>query len=378
MDAQRWKHRLDRLAIEAQREIAEGSPDKGAELCRKLISDWIQIQGSDGEKVLVWRGFLGRALVQAHRFNEAEEVLSSLLVDRERLLGPDDPSVLVTRGNLARAIAFAGRPQEAIFHARRLLSDRMRLLGPDHPSTLDSVGHLANFHSLDGQHDVAAEMYEELLTRRIEVLGEDHPDVFQTEVNMLLCQSKAGHDVDIDALRDVVDAMHTAYGPEHPETINVVLALTAALSRTQQHAEALHVANLALDAAARTLGELDPKTLNARVEVVRALVGLGRPLEAITETMKNVRAHDENRRGDEVTGLSAAVIVLNWCVSQDRTSDEFFEDQIHLEIRAIADWLESSASSIESSVEYRKLAVAVRERLASVKPERSEKSAEHD
>lgn len=360
MDAQRWKHRLDRLAIEAQREIAEGSPDKGAEICRRLINDWAQIQGPDGEKVLVWRGFLGRALVQAHRLNEAEEVLSELLVDRERLLGPDDPSVLVTRGNLARAVAFAGRPQEAILHARRLLSDRMRLLGPDHPSTLDSVGHLANFHSLDRQHDVAAEMYEELLARRIEVLGEDHPDVFQTEINMHLCRSKAGHEVDIDELRDVVDAMHEVYGSEHPETINVVLALASALSRKQDFAEAHHLANLAVDAAARTLGELDPKTLNARVEVVRALVGLGRPLEAINETMRIVRAHDEDRRGDEATGVSAAVIVLNWWVSDGRHRKALGDDPVRAEIRAVAKWLESSTRDVESSEEYRALAIAAR------------------
>jgi len=104
MDAQRRQYRLERLSIEAQEQIEDGSPGKGAELCRKLISEWTQIQGPDGDDVMVWRGFLGRALVQAHRFNEAEEVLSQLLVDRERLLGPDDPSVLVTRGNLASAI----------------------------------------------------------------------------------------------------------------------------------------------------------------------------------------------------------------------------------------------------------------------------------
>lgn len=360
MDAQRRQYRLERLSIEAQEQIEDGSADKGAELCRKLISEWTQIQGPDGDNVMVWRGFLGRALVQAHRLNEAEEVLSQLLVDRERLLGPDDPSVLVTRGNLARAIAFGGRPQEAIFHARRLLSDRMRLLGPDHPSTLDSVGHLANFHSLDGQHAVAAEMYEELLNRRIEVLGEDHPDVFQTEINVYLCRSKAGHDVDIDELRDVVEAMDAAYGPEHPETINVVLALTSALSRCQQHAQALHVANLALDAAARTLGDLDRKTLAARVEVIRALVGLGRTRDAIDETMKIVHAHHETRRGKEATGIAAAVIILNWWVSEDRGRGATLEPQIRQNILAISDWLESCTADIESSEAYRRLAKVAR------------------
>lgn len=163
MDAPRHQRRLDRLSIKAQRQIALGSAEKGAEICRILIKEWTDIEGPDGDKVLVWRGFLGRALTEAQHYAEAEEVLADLLVDRERVLGADDPSTFVTRGNLARAIALGGRPREAIFHAERRLADRRRVLGPNHPATLDSMGHLAHFHFIDAQFDRAVELYGELL-----------------------------------------------------------------------------------------------------------------------------------------------------------------------------------------------------------------------
>jgi tetratricopeptide (TPR) repeat protein len=360
MDAQRRKHRLDKMSIEAQREIAEGSADKGADICRKLIREWSDVQGPEGERVLVWRGFLGKALTEARRYNQAEEVLSDLLVDRERLLGPDDPSVLVTRGNLARVIALGGRPREAIFHAERLLADRLRLLGPDHPNTLDSVGHIAHFHFIDGEYAIAAEMYEELLERRIQVLGDDHPDVFQTEHNLVACRAKLGNPDDIEDNRELAMVLQEELGFDHLDTLNAFSLLADALLRVGETQEALAIGQSVLDAYSRLLGDRDPKTLSCRRLIQRSLLGLDRLDDAIDVTLRIVELDQESGRGMSLVSINPIVALFDAIISRA----EFFGLRLPKEqtaaVLSLCDHLESVDPQKELATEYRDLAGNVR------------------
>ncbi len=363
MDAQRRQHRLDRLSIEAQREIAEGSPDKCADICRTLIREWSEIQGPEGDKVLLWRGFLGRALTEAQRYREAEEVLSDLLIDRERIIGPDNPSTLTTRGNLARAIALGGRPDEAIFHARCLLADRMRVLGPDHSSTFDAVGHLAHFHLLDEQFDVAAEIYDELLTRRTIVLGEDHPDVLQTYHNLVVSRANAGSHDDVAELRSLAEMLQDDFGFDHSDTLNVYALLADSLIRHEQFDEALHMAQSVLDTRSRTAGDLDPRTLSSRAVVAKALLRLGRWSEAMHETLRIVELHAEHGRDDEVAGVQSVVHLLDWWTNGFGLLDVTLDRQSLEDLLGLTHWLEAKAARLELSVEYRDLAARARNEL---------------
>lgn len=360
MDAQRRQYRLERLSIEAQREIAEGSADKGANICRTLIREWREIQGPEGDKVLAWQGFLGRALTEAHRYKEAEEVLSDLLVDRERILGPDDSSTLTTRGNLARAIALGGRPKEAILQVRRLLADRMRILGPDHPATFDAVGHLAHFHFLDGQLDVAAEIYDELLTQRTIVLGEDHPDVFQTYHNLIVSRAKSGSHDDIAELRSLAAMLEDDLGFDHSDTLNVYALLADSLMRHEQFDEALHMAQSLLDARSRAVGDLDPRTLAARAVVAKALTRGGRWSEAVHETVRIVELHAEHGRENEAAGVQSVVFLLDWWANGRSVIDIDLDRQDLEDLLRLTRWLESKADRLELSVEYRDLAAKAR------------------
>ena len=311
MDAGQRRARLDRLSIEAQQEIAEGSADKGVEICRELIAEWTSIQGPEGDQVLVWRGFLGRALTEANRYQEAETVLWDLLVDRERLLGPDDPSVFVTRGNLARVIALSGRTREAMFHAERLLADRTRILGPDHPSTLDSFGHIAAFHYQEGDFATAAEMYEELLERRIRVLGEDHHDVFQTEHNLVASLAKLGTPEAIAENRAMAMELQNELGFDHLNTLNAFSLLADALLRVGEAEEALEIGNSILDGFSRVLGDTDPKTLSARGLVLKALLKLGRWNQAIDEVVRILHFEENSGRGDHNPSVNAITSLFN-------------------------------------------------------------------
>jgi len=360
MDARRRHHRLDQLSIEAQDQIAEGSADKGAEICRQLIREWTDIQGPDGEKVLIWRGFLGKALIEGQRHREAEDVLFELLVDRERLLGPDDPSVLVTRGNLARAIAFGGRPQEALLHARRLYDDRVRLVGPDDPTTLDSLGHIASFHFHDGLFSEAAEIYEELLERRIRVLGVEHPDVFQTEHNLAAARAYMRDPDDIEGLREVAELLEEELGLNHLLTLNAYGLLSETLMRVGRLTEAFDMSQMVFDGRARLLGDHDSHTLRGRAVMARILAKLDRWAEAVSEHMRVIQLHAEHGRENEAAGAPAVFGLFNTWVARSPEAPPRLDDESLKDMLLLTHWLETKCGKVELSTEYKELALSCR------------------
>ncbi|MFM8483735.1 MAG: tetratricopeptide repeat protein [Actinomycetota bacterium] len=360
MNNKRLLERLGDLSIEAQREIEQGSAERGADLCRQLIQEWSALQGPEGERVLIWRGFLGRALTEARRYREAEDVLAQLLIDRERLLGPDDLSVMVTRGNLARVIALGGRPQEAILLGRLLYADRLRILGPEDPSTLDSLGHIAHFHYLLGDFVTAAELYENLLDERIRILGPNHPHVFQTEHNLASARARSGDPNDIQDLMDTAMELQEQLGFDDLLTLNAFALLVEALTKLGDHSEALRLGILVREGRSRVLGDADARTLSARQLVVTALVHLRRWPEAIDEMMAIVRAGVEQGRDDEVADVSTIATLLSAWLDSGFLRPTAPGRNDSASLLELASLLDRKARQLELSDLYRRIADLVR------------------
>jgi tetratricopeptide (TPR) repeat protein len=356
---------LGDLFVEAQAEIAEGSAEIGADLCRILIDEWTDIQGPEGERVLVCRGFLGRALTEARRYQEAEEVLAALLIDRERLLGLDHESVLVTRGNLARVTALSGRPQEAILQAERLLADRLRILGPDHPSVFDSMGHIAHFNYLMGDFATAADLYQEVLDERIRVLSPNHPDIHQTRYNLIASRAKSGRPSDIDGLQELALSLQSEMGLDHFSTLNAFALLTEALIRIGNFTDALEVGLVVREGRSRSLGDRDAKTLSARLLVANAYCGLGNWPQAIAEAVTVIKLNTEFDRENESTGLPSVVKILDaWLEAQTTEPMNLSQSEID-GLLSLSHWLEDKSTGVELSLEYQALAQTIQVVLTS-------------
>ena len=359
------KEQLDGWSIEAQRELAEGSPERACQILRRLIEAWTRLQGPDGERVLAWRGFLGRALVEARRNREAEQVLSDLLVDRVRVEGDEARGTLVTRGNLARAVALGGRPREAIVLAQRLLEDRTRLLGADHPSTLDTRGHIAHFHYLADQAPEAVRQYEALLADRVRVLGPTHPAVAATEANLRAVRSKAtGADADLEELRRHAHESFDGLGPDHPDTIVQHALVAERLVGAGRFIEAFDYCNWTCDARARLLGERDAMTVSARVLRAKCLVGLGRAAEARDELERLVNRLADAGLGQEATSLKARCELLALLLessADDETQGRaafdlwcgLYGDSRHLEPgNPLREWIEEQGCRFEEPEDH--------------------------
>lgn len=304
---------LEQLAVDAQRELAEGSPARACGLFETLIDRWTAIQGPDGERVLVWRGFLGRALTEARRYTEAEEVLGRLLIDRERVEGADAESTLVTRGNLIRAIGLGGRPREAMVQAQRLIEDRIRVLGEEHPSTMHARGHLARLHYNVAEYDIAAELYRDLVADRTDVLGRDHEDTRAARFNLAvsLAKSSMGGDDMVEGVADESLELLNRHGVDHPATATAFAVLAETLERHGRFDDALATWNVVIDCRARLLGDTDNAVIAARSARADCLVALGRSGDAFDEYVHVIDRYEVGGVGSELPALGARMALLS-------------------------------------------------------------------
>ncbi|MFZ9628611.1 MAG: tetratricopeptide repeat protein [Ilumatobacteraceae bacterium] len=281
----------DLRSVAAQFYLDNGDAGRAVEHCQRLIDVYTRSQGRQGERTMVWRGFLGRAYTEARLYDRAEVVLRDLLADRTLGLGPDHPSTLVTRGNLARVIGRSGRPHEALEIADDLLADRLRILGPDHPSTLDSRGHIAQLHDLAGDHVTALRLLRELLADRERLLPPDDPALLSTRHNIAVIAAAVdgteGGLVELDANVERVTELH---GAEHPDALVARAVRAEHLMRLGAFESAADELREVLAARVRVLGEFAPATIVSHRMLLECLLGLGQAAHALPQLRALERA----------------------------------------------------------------------------------------
>ncbi len=260
----------------------DGEPSRSIAHYRRLVDLCTDADGPDAFRTLEMRSILGRAMVEAHLYADAEVLLSDLLLDRERILGPDHPSTLITRGNLAKAIGRGGRLQEAIVVAERLLADRRRVLGPDDPATLDTIGHLSRFHSTAGDKELALELQRELHDARKRVLEPDDPVQAQTHHNLatMLAATQLPAEA-LTTLEDNVRFQRDWFGDDHPSVFAARAFVAQQLVSLGRIDDALAAYERLLADEVRVLGELSPMAMRSNLNVARCLHWLDRYEESL-------------------------------------------------------------------------------------------------
>jgi tetratricopeptide (TPR) repeat protein len=249
------------IAAQALSEIENGSAEIAVGLCEQVIFHMTEQHGEKSREAFRWRGWKGKALIEARRFVEAEELFGKLLEDRWVNLGPEDEETLSTRGNLAEAVARSGRPIEAISALQLLLDDRIRLFGPDARVVLTTLGKIAHMYDLAGNNAEAVRRYEELHSRQYDILGPDHPDLFVTESNLIVLKSKAKDENDLSQLEIFVEDCLLELGPEDPFLLIQQHHLASAYYNDGRFVEALATIKTVVEKRSQLFGPMDQRTI---------------------------------------------------------------------------------------------------------------------
>ena len=346
-------------SILAQAYLDAAQPLRAVAHCEALVQLLTRAEGPESERLMIWRGFLGRALTEARRYFEAIDVLSDLLVDRERILGPEDRQTLATRGNLARAMAFGGRVNEGILLAERLLADRLRLFGDMDPTVLDTLGHLAQFHSLAGNHETAVKFAEEQLEKREQVFDKGDPILEMTRLNLDVFRSRNVRPVEaLAGLRERLETSIEQLGADHPETFTAKGLLAEQLRWSGAFSESTDLLEELLADRIRVLGGQAPATLTTSFMYGRALRECGRPEDSVTHLRALIKTTPTEAAtpNPEHLGIRAELVLSLFEIGDETGAITELQvlamDTSHLEpTHPLREWAEEMIASLDNEVD---------------------------
>jgi tetratricopeptide (TPR) repeat protein len=190
---------------------------------RKLLVDWLRINGPDSAEVLFGRYHVASVLARRGDVARAQAEFTALLDDELRVFGPDDLTTLDTRQFIAEGMAADGDHTGAKAEYQDLLAIRTRLQGAAHPDVLTLRHNVAQEMAVLGDHEGALAEYRSVLAERSQLPGQgpDHPDALATRNQIAMEMAALGdHDGALAAYREVLAAKQEVLGRGHPSTVS--------------------------------------------------------------------------------------------------------------------------------------------------------------
>jgi tetratricopeptide (TPR) repeat protein/tRNA A-37 threonylcarbamoyl transferase component Bud32 len=288
-------------AIESMASLAQVAwrrPDYELALVRgeELLEARRRVFGDPSSHVAVTLDFIGRLLVDAARFEEADEMMQqalamslelhgessiqvaacyqnmSVLVEvwrqdyvkaeeltrkeieiRRAVEGGDTMETASSINNLGIYLMYQGRFDEAAAKIEEANAIIRRLGGDQHPELAKGLENLGNVYFRLGQTDKTLELLAEVIEMRRAVLGDDSPQVARGLTNLGAVYRITGqYELAEETLRDAVVRMERAYGPDHVDVASThrTLGLTLwALKRGEEAEAELRTAHRIAEAA---------------------------------------------------------------------------------------------------------------------------------
>jgi len=224
---------------------------------------------SDRFQLAKSRYYLGAALYDAGRLEEAHEHETAALAGFERAFGqqkPDDPLLLSARTNLAVTKADLGRFEEARELQESLIASRERLLASDPAQSAFLVQErcaLASTLTRMGEHRAALELLERTVVEAERTIAPGSPAylaVLEARTWLARAHYHLGElEPALGLLRDVHGEYRERLGPTHSAVLGIAVSMGATLAELDRVLEARDVVEAALAEwrAARPAGDAD-------------------------------------------------------------------------------------------------------------------------
>src|SRR5262245_20138508 len=197
------------------------------------------------------------ALVQAHRYPEAEALARKLLDETEHAHGPHSLETADAVDALVLALLRNSRWQieEALILAERAVKIKEDFLGPDDLDVAFSLNALANLHHVRTEYEVARGIAERVAAIREKILGPDDLQVGKALNNLAIEEVRLG---DYAAARATFERVtrifRTAGAREYPEQSTVMNNLSNLLSDMGDYTAALSLLEKVVEIETRALG----------------------------------------------------------------------------------------------------------------------------
>ncbi len=272
---------------------------------------------------------LGGALYAQDRYYEAQQLLERCLTEQEAALHPGHPEISRTLEILGHISYTGSNHAEAEAYYSRGFTNRKLSFGPQHPDTLLAKSYLIQAlmeQDLPEKQDESRRLYEECLPEMEAVLGLNHKDVVRLlEAVAHAVYGERKYEEAENLYTRVYNRRVSSLGNRHPDTQRAKSEMIQAIMaqgpwEKQEHGRKLFESSLPLmeevlgrddldilvtweslgqvyhrqsryvdsertyarvfNGRKASLGDRHPHTLRARNELIRAIMGQGRNVEA--------------------------------------------------------------------------------------------------
>ncbi len=212
-----------------------------------------------------------RALFEAARYREAEEVGREMLRIAEAKFADQPATVAKAWNNLAVVLDVQAKYDEAEPHYRRCLELLETAFGADDRRLAECLNNLGAMYLAQGRYPEAEPLLKKALTLRQAAFGEDDVSVARSWQALASLYAAEARDTEAKhALERAIAALSGALGAEHPQVADQWIALGQLHETTglADHASALY--ERSLDLWDRALAD-DPRGLAGRLHRLAAL-----------------------------------------------------------------------------------------------------------
>lgn len=217
------------------------------------------------------QGDLAETYSEMGHWATAANIQTEVVEVSERVLSPEHPDTITARRQLASSLSELGRWAEAEVLQKELVDICEKVHGPNHPETVSAISELATTYSEQGRWAEAEHLQLQVLDirrrmagirhkeslmvdglsipnslksptaplqhnfeMRLQTIGEEHPDTLLAQRDLAATYSNTGRWIDAEKIQTgLIDSCERVFGPEHPETLTVIvsLPLLSSLSR---------------------------------------------------------------------------------------------------------------------------------------------------
>jgi tetratricopeptide (TPR) repeat protein len=201
-------------------------------------------------------------------YTRASRLREEVLEGDRHSLGADHPYTAIAMTNLAGTYIILGNYTRAEELYKEALSIDQRLFGQAHPVTLGTMNGLAQAYRNEGEFAKAEPLFEKVVESRRQSLGEEHADTCVAANTLAVLYVSEGRHTDADMLLTHCLEIARRIRPEHPYRFDLEYSLAESYRGQNKTEAAESLYNGVLAGRRKTLGPQHPNT-------VRVLISLG-------------------------------------------------------------------------------------------------------
>ncbi|HUN30592.1 MAG TPA: FxSxx-COOH system tetratricopeptide repeat protein [Trebonia sp.] len=263
------------LALNTMRYLYQsGDYTSCRDLTERFIEQWTKDSGPDSPDVLEAQRHLGNVLRLLGRYQESFDLTFETLEKSRGIMGESDSLTLHLRNSFGADLRARGDFRQALELDGNTGTLLQEAYGPEHPRTLRLLSSLGLDYILTSQYGGAKDLFQSVFPLMSQVaVDTTSADVLAVWNGLawalrLLGEYRAAFDV----LQEALDYGQEALGPEHIATLRSTNAFTIVCRRfPDRRAEALETLRSILELSERLFGPEHPDTLGIVVSLSNLL-----------------------------------------------------------------------------------------------------------